>query len=483
MDRQGRPKVVIAGASGFVGQALAPELAESFHVIGLSRSVRAPGGGFDEYRSCDLFSLKEAEQALQGAEYAVYLVHNMMPSTRFTQGDFADLDVVCADNFARAAAAAGVKQIIFLGGLIPERAQLSKHLQSRSEVEKVLAGHVVPVTTLRAGLILGGLGSSFQIMARLVERLPVMVCPRWTNTRTQPVALEDVVRMIGGVIGSEEHYDRVYEIGAPDVVTYKQMMAITASCLGKRRLFIPSRFMSPGLSRLWVTLITGAPRALVGPLVQSLRHEMVIRDDGLAQQLGVERTPIRKAIRLAVAQTDGSAPHAFRGTSSRQSLVRSVQRMRLPAGWTAQRAASEYLQWLPRFLRSLLRVDIQSADRFRFILTPLRSPLLELTRAPGRSSPDRQLFYVTGGLLSRSHGRPRFELRQVLGGRTLLTVVHDYEPRLPWLVYILSQAIFHRWLMSRFAKHLSQSADKTSAGYLTLPVRSGHPTQEHERWM
>jgi len=175
MDTEGRPKVVIAGASGFVGQALAPELAESFHVIGLSRSVRTPGGGFDEYRSCDLFSLKEAEQALQGAEYAVYLVHNMMPSTRFTQGDFADLDVVCADNFARAAAAAGVKQIVFLGGLIPERAELSKHLQSRSEVEKVLAGHVVPVTTLRAGLILGGRGSSFQIMARLVERLPVMV--------------------------------------------------------------------------------------------------------------------------------------------------------------------------------------------------------------------------------------------------------------------------------------------------------------------
>jgi uncharacterized protein YbjT (DUF2867 family) len=476
MDESRRPNVVIAGASGFVGQALAPLLSRSFRVIGLSRSVREPGGGFDEYRSCDLFSLKEAEEALQGAEYAVYLVHNMMPTTRFTQGDFADLDVVCADNFARAAAAAGVKQIVFLSGLLPDGTELSKHLESRFEVEKTLAGHVVPVTTLRAGLILGGRGSSFQIMARLVERLPVMVCPRWTNIRTQPVALSDVVQMISGVIGREEHYDRVYDIGAPDVVTYKQMMVMTAAAMGKRRFFIPSRFMSPGLSRLWVTLITGAPKALVGPLVQSLRHEMIVRDEGLAEQLGIERTSTREAIRQAIAETDGSPPHAFRGATSRQRLVRSVQRMQLPAGWTAQRAAAEYLQWLPRFLRAFLRVDVQSANCFRFVLGPVRAPLLELTRAPGRSSPDRQLFYVTGGLLSRTHGRPRFELRQVLGGRTLLTVVHDCEPRLPWLVYILSQAIFHQWLMSRFAKHLSQ-------GTTTIPVRSGYSMTEYERWM
>jgi uncharacterized protein YbjT (DUF2867 family) len=511
MDEPRGPRVVIAGASGFVGQALAPVLAGSFHVVGLSRSARTPQGGFDEYRVCDLFSLKEAEQALQGADYAVYLVHNMMPSTRFTQGDFADLDVVCADNFARAAAAAGVKQIVFLGGLAPDGAKLSKHLQSRCEVEQALASHAVPVTTLRSGLILGGRGSSFQIMARLVDRLPVMVCPRWTNTKTQPIALGDVVQMIAGVIGKLEHYDRVYDIGAPDVVTYKQMMAMTASSLGKRRMLIPSRFMSPGLSRLWVTLITGAPKALVAPLVQSLRHEMVIRDDGLAERLGIERTPIREAIRLAVAENDGSAPHAFRGASSRERLVRSVQRMQLPSGWTAERAAAEYLRWLPRFLRAFLRVDVHSADRFRFVLAPLRQPLLELTRVPGRSSPDRQLFHVTGGLLSRNHGTPRFELRQVLGGRTLLTVVHDYEPRLPWFLYILSQAVFHRWLMSRFAHHLSNgvhandapdhalflASSSTTVSSFPLPnpeaapggaaspssVRSGCPTPEHERWM
>ena len=399
--------------------------------------------------------MKEAEQALQGIEYAVYLVHNMMPSARLTQGDFADLDVVCADNFARAAAAAGVRQIVFLSGLAPEEGPLSKHLSSRIEVEQTLAGRVVPVTTLRAGLILGGAGSSLQIMARLVQRLPLMVCPRWTNTKTQAIALADVVRLIAGVIGREDCYDRTYDIGAPDVVTYKRLMAMTAEALGKRRLFIPSRFLSPGLSRLWVSLVTGAPKALVGPLVQSLKHEMVSRDDGLAATLGVPLTPTRDAVQRAVAESDGAAPHAFRGAGTRSNLVRSVQRMRLPAGWGARRAAAEYLAWLPRYLNRVLRVERVSTGRFSFILVPFRTPLLELTRAPERSSSDRQLFYVTGGSLARAGEKPRFELRQVHGGRTLLTVVHDYEPRLPWLIYVFTQALFHRWLMSRFASHLS----------------------------
>ncbi len=458
-----RPKLVIAGASGFVGRALAPSLSERFHVIGLSRSERSPGDGFDEYRVCDLFSLKAAEEALLGVEYAIYLVHNMMPSARLTQGDFTDLDVLCADNFARAAASAGVKHIVFLSGLRPTDKELSKHLESRCEVEETLAAHVVPVTTLRAGLILGASGSSFEIMARLVRRLPVMVCPRWTNTKTQPVALADVVALIGGVIGREQHYDRTYDIGASDVVTYKQMMALTASALGKRRLFIPTRVLSPGLSRLWVTLITGAPKALVGPLVQSLRHEMVASGDDLAARLGVERTSTRDAIRRALADSKGEVPHAFRGARVRasQRLVRSVQRMKLPAGWSARHAAMNYLAWLPRFLSGLLRVDRVSLDRFAFVLAPLSISLLELTRAPSRSSSSRQLFYVTGGALSQPQDGARFELRQVLGGQTLLTVVHDYQPRLPWPVYLVTQAVFHRWLMARFASHLAHSRGLT----------------------
>lgn len=458
MSADRKPSLVIAGASGFVGRALAPLLTERFEVIGLSRSDREGGDGFAEYRKCDLFSLKEAEQALEGAEYAVYLVHNMMPSAKLTQGDFADLDLVCADNFARAAARAGIKQIIFLGGLCPSDGSLSKHLESRVEVERVLGGHGVPVTTLRAGLILGGAGSSFQIMARLVQRLPVMVCPRWTNTRTQAVALIDVVRLIDYVVGREEHYSQVHDVSAPEVVTYRKMMTMTADALGKRRAFIPTRVLSPGLSRLWVSLMTGAPRALVAPLVQSLKHEMVAGDSSLAEAAGLPRTPMREAIALAVAEDNGASPHAFQGPTgrNRERFVRSVQRMSLPESWTAERAALDYVRWLPRFLRGLLRIRRDAGEGFSFVLVPLGLTLLTLTHSADRSSADRQLFHVTGGALAKANTKARFELRQVLGGRTLLTVVHDYEPALPWSMYVLTQAQFHKWLMYRFSAQLSR---------------------------
>jgi uncharacterized protein YbjT (DUF2867 family) len=457
MNPDRKPSLVIAGASGFVGRALAPLLSKRFRVIGLSRSHRKGGDGFAEYRKCDLFSLKQAERALEGAEYAVYLVHNMMPSAKLTQGDFADLDMVCADNFARAAACAGIKQIIFLGGLCPSDGSLSKHLESRVEVERALASHGVPVTTLRAGVILGGAGSSFQIMARLVQRLPIMVCPRWTNTRTQAVALIDVVRLIDYVVGRQEHYSRVHDVSAPEVVTYRKMMTMTAEALGKRRVFIPSRFLSPGLSRLWVSLITGAPRALVAPLVQSLKHEMVAGDSSLAEAARLPRTSMREAIALAIADDDGASPHAFQGPTgrNRHRLVRSVQRMKLPESWTAERAALDYVRWLPRFLRGLLRIRREAGEGFSFVLVPLGLTLLTLTHSAERSSADRQLFHVTGGALARANTKARFELRQVLGGRTLLTVVHDYEPTLPWFMYVFTQAQFHKWLMHRFSAHLS----------------------------
>ena len=285
-----------------------------------------------------------------------------------------------------------------------------------------------------------------------------MVCPRWTNTRTQVVGLGDTVELLSHVVAREPSYGRVYDVSAPDTVTYRETLAITARALGKRRRFVGSPFLSPGLSRLWVSLVTGAPRALVAPLVQSLRHELIARESTLAQEAGLAPTSTERAIDLAIASDVRSTPHAFRGPRSpdRQRFVRSVQRMRLPEGWTAERAALEYTQWLPRFLRFLLRVRLRSERSFSFVFAPLGITLLTLTHSDARSSLDRQLFYVTGGALATKGGNPRFELRQILGGRTLLTVVHDYEPRLPWLLYIFTQARVHSWLMGRFAAHLAR---------------------------
>ncbi|MFM8230130.1 MAG: NAD-dependent epimerase/dehydratase family protein, partial [Chthoniobacterales bacterium] len=172
METASRPTVVVAGASGFVGMALLPVLAENFDVVALSRSAN-PELPRVRWTRCDLFSLLQTERALQGADYVVYLVHSMLPA-RLTQARFEDMDFILADNFARSAARAGVKQIVYLGGIIPNDAQLSRHLASRLEVERVLSARGVPVTSLRAGLIVGPRGSSFRIMLRLVRRSPVL---------------------------------------------------------------------------------------------------------------------------------------------------------------------------------------------------------------------------------------------------------------------------------------------------------------------
>jgi uncharacterized protein YbjT (DUF2867 family) len=462
-DLPERPTLVIAGASGFIGRALAERLAGRFRLVGLSRGPRS-GDGYDAWRACDLFSLKDAEEALAGARYAVYLVHSMMPSARLVQGRFEDLDLICADNFARAARRAGVEQIVYLGGLIPPGAPLSKHLESRREVEVALGGHGVPVTTLRAGLVIGAGGSSFQMMLRLVRRLPVMVCPSWTSTECQPIALDDVTEIAAYCLGRDACFGGTYDIGGPDVLTYREMMVQTAEVLGVTRPMLPVPVLSPALSRLWITAITGAPKELVAPLIQSLAHPMVAGDRRLQDEAQIPGLPFRASIARALAEEERTAappaPLAYAAprASSAPSRVRSVQRMPLPRGRDAAWVAAEYLRWLPRGLWPLIDVRIDDAHVCRFHLGRLRAPLLVLAFSAERSAPDRQLFYIKGGLLAAETDRGRFELRETPDGLSVLAAIHDFRPRLPWQIYASTQAVFHLGVMHAFSRHLARTA-------------------------
>ncbi len=453
------PTVVIGGGSGFVGQALAAQLSKRFRVIGLSRSKRQPDAHVSEWRKADLFNLREAERALEGARFAVYLVHSMLPSARLTQATFEDLDLICADNFARAAKQAGIEQIVFLGGLLPEHLELSPHLASRLEVEKTLGRYGTPVTVLRAGLVVGGGGSSFEMLTRLVRRLPLMIVPQWTLTRTQPVGVDDVVALLSFVVGNESCFGQTYDVGARERIDYRTLMALCAEVLGLARPMVSVPFFSPGFSRLWVSLVTGAPKALVAPLVESLRHEMLARDFRLFELARLEPTPLRVAMERALKE-QAPTPRTYSAPSekgqTRPSLVRSVQRMPLPEPRDAKWAAEEYLRWLPRALRGLVRVEAGEAGKVTFFLVLMHLPLLVLEHAPERSTPDRQLFFVTGGALSRKDFPGRFELRQALDGRTLLTAIHDFAPRLPWLLYVATQAQFHAWVMAAFRRHIAR---------------------------
>lgn len=463
-----RMRVAVAGASGFVGTALVDALAEDHQVVALARSARGRAGSEAiEWRECDLFDGAAAERALEGVDVAVYLVHSMMPAAALTQGRFDDLDLICADNFARAAAARGVGHIVYLGGLLPEGDEArSRHLESRHEVERTLAAHGVPVTTLRAGLVVGAGGSSFAILARLVARLPVMVAPRWARCRTQPIALEDVVRLLRVAIDRRDLAGRAYDVAGPDVVTYADLLRLTGEALGRRTRVVTVPVRTLSLSLLWVSVITGVTQSLVRPLVESLQHDM-IAGDGLVLQreAGLSPMGLREAIERALRAESQRPPSARQrdvgAPRDGDRRVCSVQRFAVREGRTAASVAAEYISWLPRFLRPLLAVTVEGERVCRFFLRPLRAPLLELTRDVDESADDRQVFRVTGGLLAGDArgGDPRLEMRSVLDGRFVLAALHDFVPRLPWLVYRATQARVHLLVMHAFARHLAREID------------------------
>lgn len=470
-----KPTVVIAGAAGFVGMPLVERLSEHFDVIGLSRSARSSQAGV-EWRTCDLLSGRDAVAAVAGAELAIYLVHSMLPSDHLVQGSFEDFDLQAADNFARACAAHGVRQIVYLGGLIPvdvPRDRLSRHLSSRAEVETALGAKGVPVTVLRAGLVLGAGGSSTEIMLRMARRLPVMICPRWTNTPTQPIALEDILGLLEWVLGREDTYGRTYDVGGPEVITYRELMRMAGDRLGRtpRTLSVP--LITPRLSRLWISLVTGAPKALAAPLVESLSHVMVARDRALQERAGIPGRPLAQTIADALESSSEARPRAFRAGARRGTpVVRSVQRFtgtRLSPG----EAASEYFRWLGRRFASLLWVSGSDHPERLIRFASDRGPVMLRFRLDSSvSTADRVVYDISGGLLVRKGICGRFEFRSVLEPGTMLCSVQGFSPRLWWPLYVVTQARLHLVVMKAFARHLRRNFPVASAGVIACDGRA-----------
>lgn len=467
-------KVVIAGASGFVGQALVERLRTQYEIVALSRSPGridpgdpARGHKQVEWRQCDLFSLLETEQGVQGADAGVYLVHSMTPSAHLSQGSFEDFDLIVADNFRRAAEKFQLRQIVYLGGILPETAKtgqpVSRHLQSRCEVEEVFKNKKVPVTVLRAAMILGAEGSSFHVMVRLVQRLPFIVGPSWTQTKSQPVALKDVITSIEYCLRPGEKRTEVFDIAGPTVLSYFEMMRRVSVAMNKKIFFVSVPLMTPQLSRLWVSLVTGAPKDFVQPLIDSLR--CVMRADP-AQQLLIPGYPfasfdeaLSEALQKYAAK---KKPKAFRSNKFRDMEVRSVQRMPLPAGWNATQVARAYMAWLPKFSPWFISVEVQK-DWVYFSARWPHINMLVIQYAPDRSAPDRQLFYIRGGLLSRTRKKARLEFREFLEGDVILAAIHDFRPSLPWYVYRWTQAFVHLFVMRKFSAYLQYKDEHSSS--------------------
>ncbi len=447
-------KIAIAGASGFVGQALKKYLNENsdFDLVCLSRSDKSQLNCNPriEWRQCDMFSMTDIENALKDCDYAIYLVHSMLPSAKLVQGKFQDFDLVIADNFARAARQNKIKRIFYLGGIIPDDEKLSLHLESRLEVERTLSSSGIAMTPLRAGLIVGPGGSSFRIMRNLVERLPVLICPGWTKTRTCPVYLEDVCRAFKYCIDHKETENKVIDLGGPDVMPYRSMLEKLAKKTGSRAKFLSVPFFSPVISRLWLTLVAGAPKNLVYPLVASLKSEMLPSDE---RRLPIDMMTYDEMLEMTLKIEEmNQVPNAFTYTGKMsEQEVRSIQRIPTPKKTNAKAVADYYFYWLPKFLFPWIKVEVKDHDVF-FRFWGLKRPLLTLQYSPERSSPKRELFYIKDSLLTCGGKRGRLEFRDTIDDTSTIAAIHEFKPRLPWYIYKYTQAIAHLWVMKSFAK-------------------------------
>jgi uncharacterized protein YbjT (DUF2867 family) len=298
--------VLVTGATGYVGGRLVPRLLDAgYGVRCLARSApklaarpwaRHPRV---EIVEADLADEEATAGAMRGCQAAYYLVHSMVS----TGASYAAADRRLAESFASAAARAGIGRIIYLGGLGEQGPGLSEHLSSRREVEEVLTAGAVPVTVLRAAMIIGSGSASFEILRYLVDRLPVMVTPRWLTTQSQPIAIGNVLTYLVACLSVPATIGRTLDIGGPDVVSYLDLMRIMAEERGlRRRIVIPVPVLTPHLSSLWIHLVTPLSHRIARPLAEGLRNRVVCRDDEAARLMPQRLLGVREAIRVSLEQ-------------------------------------------------------------------------------------------------------------------------------------------------------------------------------------
>ena len=290
--------ILVTGSSGFIGKKLLNKLTNSgFTVTAMSRSKYSDTKNVKRVQA-DAFDVDSLITATKGIRTAFYLLHSMEGSKK-EWAEFANREKLQAENFLKAATDSGVKRIIYLGGLVNEGLELSKHMKSRHDVGKILASGNIPVTELRASVIVGAEGGSYAMLRYLVERLPLMVCPKWVKSQTQPIGVDNVVDYLIGAMKNPDTAGKILEIGGPDIMTYEQLMRLYSSILNRNLNVIQIPFLTPRLSSYWIDLVTPVKASLARPLVDSLVHDSIVKDDSAQKLIPVQLAHMTQAIQTA----------------------------------------------------------------------------------------------------------------------------------------------------------------------------------------
>jgi uncharacterized protein YbjT (DUF2867 family) len=288
-------RVAVLGATGFVGRALVPALAERAEVIAVSRRGDAAKRANVHAFAADATDEAAVQCALEGVDVVYYHVHSLGSS------DFAEVDRRAAGNVVRGAEQAGVSQIVYIGGLGDDADDLSPHLRSRAETAAVLASGAVPVTVVRAAIIVGRGSAGFETIVSLVDRLPVMIAPRWVSMPTQPIALADVVGYLSDAAGNRDTLGEAFDLGGPEVLTYREMIQRIATLRGRNPRIVEVPVLSPRLSSYWLHLVTPVRANVARPLIEGLRNATVARNEHIRTILPRDLIPFDVAARQALA--------------------------------------------------------------------------------------------------------------------------------------------------------------------------------------
>jgi len=302
-------RVLILGGTGFIGRRLVSEL--TGRNTRLRLLVRNPSKVSTsilkkkdiEIVKGDIVSGEGLEDAVREIHTAYYLVHSMGGKSMFKNTEFARMDKDAAKNFITSADKSGIKRVIYLGGLGETGKDLSEHLRSREEVAEILSSGKLKATILRAAVIIGTKSASYVMLKYLVERLPVMICPKWIDTKIQPIAVKDVLAYLTGCLFNPDTAGKKFDIGGPEVLTYREMMQQYTDAVGiPRRIIFRAPVLSPRLAAYWVDLVTPVPSGIAHPLIEGLKNEVVCLDDSITKYIPIERTPFKEAVKIAVSE-------------------------------------------------------------------------------------------------------------------------------------------------------------------------------------
>ncbi len=298
-------KILLTGVTGYIAQRLLPVLLEEGHEViccvrDKSRFNKEKHNTLDlKVIEADFLNKESLQNIPDDIDAAYYLIHSMSTES----GEFGEMEQTCARNFTERIKLTSAKQVVYLSGIVNSD-ELSKHLSSRKNVEDILSGNSFALTTLRAGIIVGSGSGSFEIIRDIVEKLPFMITPRWLRTRCQPIAIRNVIEFLNGVLGRSDTYNQSYDIGGPDILSYKDMLLRFAKIRGLKRRIVIVPLMTPRLSSYWLYFVTSTSYALATNLVNSMKVEVVCRPNNLAEQLGIKLIDYDTAIKMAFGKIE-----------------------------------------------------------------------------------------------------------------------------------------------------------------------------------